>query len=273
MGAVVEVASELDLTVDSTPDFFNDLILVDDLSSCRVVPVDVGNVCPADLSVLIIFFMHPILISPRPWCVSCTHQVRPNRPNVTCFTVSYSLTASLDKNRNRKARVQDIGGTYSLTLCVCRGCRNGLCCAAGVAFSEADCEDGSDMVVRGFEGLKSPGDEIGVLLAVLEWIWAAEGGGGRMLCSCFECGELWDRFRCCGSMVLVRIRAILGAACVASRHGELGVKIEARGMCLENGKPNVDWSLDCHGSSGSIEKDSCCLKPQWRESVVSSPEQ
>lgn len=41
-------------------------------------------------------------------------------------------------------------------------------------FSEVDWEDGRDMAVRGFAGLKSPGDETGVLFVVLE-------GGCRLL--------------------------------------------------------------------------------------------
>lgn len=35
-----------------------------------------------------------------------------------------------------------------------------------MVFSEAGCEDGRDMVARGLAGLKRPGDETGVLLAV-----------------------------------------------------------------------------------------------------------
>lgn len=41
-------------------------------------------------------------------------------------------------------------------------------------FSEADWEDGRDMAARGWTGLKSPGDETGVLFVVLE-------GGCRLL--------------------------------------------------------------------------------------------
>lgn len=41
-------------------------------------------------------------------------------------------------------------------------------------FSEAGCDEGSDMVARGFAGLKSPGEETGVLLAV-------RAGGCRVL--------------------------------------------------------------------------------------------
>lgn len=40
--------------------------------------------------------------------------------------------------------------------------------AAGVVPSDTDCEGGRDIVVRGFDGLKSPGDETGVLPAVSE---------------------------------------------------------------------------------------------------------
>lgn len=39
---------------------------------------------------------------------------------------------------------------------------------AGVVFSEFEWEEGSDMAARGLAGLKSPGEETGVLLAVLE---------------------------------------------------------------------------------------------------------
>lgn len=37
---------------------------------------------------------------------------------------------------------------------------------AGVVPSETGCEEGRDMVARAWKGLKSPGDETGVLLAV-----------------------------------------------------------------------------------------------------------
>jgi hypothetical protein len=48
----------------------------------------------------------------------------------------------------------------------------------GVAVSEPGCDDES-MLGRGRTGLKSPGEDTGVLLAVRDGI--CEGGGGRML--------------------------------------------------------------------------------------------
>jgi hypothetical protein len=66
--------------------------------------------------------------------------------------------------------------TYSRTLWLCRGCRYGLIRAAGVVLSETEW-GGNGMVGRGCDGLKRPGEETGVLLAV-RW---GNGEGGRML--------------------------------------------------------------------------------------------
>jgi len=63
----------------------------------------------------------------------------------------------------------EVVSTYSRTVWVCNGCRYGLLMAAGVVPSDAGW-GGSDIFARGLVGLKRPGDEAGVLLAVLEGI-------------------------------------------------------------------------------------------------------
>lgn len=88
-------------------------------------------------------------------------------------------------------------------------------------FSEADCDDGSDMAARGLAGLKRPGDEAGVLFAVLEggcgsrcrvlsWygvpsvaVWSGPGWGSILS------SRSWDR-------VVVRREVV-----AANRHNEL----------------------------------------------------
>ena len=67
--------------------------------------------------------------------------------------------------------------TYSRTLWLWSGCRYGLTSAAGVVVSDADWV-GKVMAGRGRDGLKRPGDDTGVLLAV-RW---GTCEGGRMLC-------------------------------------------------------------------------------------------
>ncbi len=61
--------------------------------------------------------------------------------------------------------MRGFGLTYSRTLCICRGCKYGLFAALGVVPSEKGCW-GRVMLARGLEGLKSPGEDMGVLLAV-----------------------------------------------------------------------------------------------------------
>lgn len=60
--------------------------------------------------------------------------------------------------------------------------------------SDTDCEDGSDITARGLAGLKSPGDEIGVLLAV------REGGCRVLMCVGMQLETASEEG--CGSMVL-----------------------------------------------------------------------
>ena len=55
--------------------------------------------------------------------------------------------------------------TYSRTLWLWSGCKNGLARTAGVALSEAG-GDGKVIAGRGRDGLKRPGDDTGVLFAV-----------------------------------------------------------------------------------------------------------
>ena len=55
--------------------------------------------------------------------------------------------------------------TYSRTLWPCSGCKYGLFRLPGVAVSEPGW-DGNSTLGRGRLGLKSPGDDTGVLLAV-----------------------------------------------------------------------------------------------------------
>lgn len=66
---------------------------------------------------------------------------------------------------------------YSRTLCICNGCNRGLWVyPGGVLFSETDVT----RFCREAEGLKSPGEDMGVLLAVLSGIEEEEG---RYVCN------------------------------------------------------------------------------------------
>ena len=68
--------------------------------------------------------------------------------------------------------------THSRTLRSCSGCKKGMFEPPGVAVSEPGC-DGKDMLGRGWLGVKRPGEDTGVLLAVRCGI--CDGAGGRML--------------------------------------------------------------------------------------------
>lgn len=105
--------------------------------------------------------------------------------------------------------------------------------------SEADCEDGRDMAARGWIGLNSPGDEIGVLVAVREggcrvlaWVFgakllttvASKGGDGSMVSS-----KSWVRSQVGEESVLVA---------AANRHNGLG-----RGGLTEATKTSIRTKL------------------------------
>lgn len=81
---------------------------------------------------------------------------------------------------------QHWGCTHSRTLCICSGCKKGLPIKVdGVLLSETEVV-GNARFCREPEGLKSPGEDMGVLLAVLRGM---DAEGGMWACSC--CGCCW----------------------------------------------------------------------------------
>lgn len=105
-----------------------------------------------------------------------------------------------------------------------------------MVFSETELDDGSDMAARGLTGLKSPGEDTGVLLAVREgacrvFIWdgvvvqLVPGSG----CGC--CESIAASWRWRARVVVKRERE----AVAAKRHDELGRKARLRPPKLQSG--------------------------------------
>lgn len=51
--SILEVSGQFDLAMDTAADLVNDLVVVDDLSARRKVPIDIGDMSPTEVCVLV----------------------------------------------------------------------------------------------------------------------------------------------------------------------------------------------------------------------------